>query len=155
MTYLGHVAYNLMRLDKGNILNPTRALYDPVSMGTLNPRWCRSVVCSRLRPVSMGTLKPPWTWITGVSMGSVSLITPLSGFKVPMETGRISAQSKVISTNLHWPHDVNIWPQMTFPGVTYVMLHRGHQQQPKWTWVWTIWTDLISIWGIRVFPIDL
>ena len=34
---------------------------DPVSMGTLNPRWCRSVVCSRLRPVSMGTLKPPWS----------------------------------------------------------------------------------------------
>ena len=29
---------------------------DPISMGTLNPRWCRSVVCSRLRPVSMGTL---------------------------------------------------------------------------------------------------
>ena len=34
---------------------------DPVSMGTLNPRWCRLVVCSRLRPVSMGTLKPPWS----------------------------------------------------------------------------------------------
>ena len=32
---------------------------DPISMGTLNPRWGRSVVCSRSCLVSMGTLKPP------------------------------------------------------------------------------------------------
>ena len=25
-------------------------------------------------------------------------------------------------------YDVIIWPQMTFPGVTYAKLHRGHQQ---------------------------
>ena len=26
------------------------------------------------------------------------------------------------------PHDVIIWPKMTFPWVTYAKLHRGHQQ---------------------------
>ena len=43
------------------IWNCIYTLYDPVSMGTFNPRSCRSVVCSRLRLVSMGTLKPPYS----------------------------------------------------------------------------------------------
>ena len=66
VTQVGHFAYHLMRLDKGNILN----------------------------------------------------LPQLS----------ISFQSKVISKIVHWPHDVIIWPQMTFTGVTYAKLHRGHQQ---------------------------
>ena len=88
---------------------------DPVSMGTLNPRWRRSVVCWRLRPVSMGTL-------TCAQSGAVIRPPPLRFFADSEKTAARSAETFAIAVQ---PTICNIyknlmtrWPQRSRLQVT-------------------------------------
>ena len=59
---------------------------DLISMGTLNPRWCRSVVCSRLRPHFHGHLKASLQPLSGVFKLTLPIETPV--IHVPL-SGRV------------------------------------------------------------------